>query len=354
MTEPRYRRTSTDFGRRTRNAPRVLVVEIGGLGDVVHALPALWAIRQHYPAAALHVVARAAFALLLTLAPWIDRVWPYAGRKRSLGGHEWRMAWALRRERYAVTINLMGSNRSCIIGRVTGAPERLGRRPRETDRDGWRRLNTEVMEAPYFTEPRYLQKWKCLAQAGIVTDAPEFPLQWRPELRRARGIAEADDRRYLHFSPSTSTAQKELPPEQNLALLLALREAFPALRWVLSCAPVERETAAMDRLLAALRGQNIEPWKVFRGDLDVAELAAVIEGAALHLSGDTGPMHLAWLAKVPSVSWFYAGSDHPEWRPQGARHRALFVDERPQDFLRGLETAAIVDAARAALAEGPA
>lgn len=342
-----YRKVTPEFHARTHGARKVLVVDIGGLGDLVHALPALWAIRQAYPQASLHFVARTPFAPLMRTIPWIDRVWAYTGLKQKLHGHDFEMAKLVHAEAYDVSINLMGTNRSCIIGRVSGARFRLGRRPREDDRDGWRWLNTHVMEQPYFTELRYLQKWKCVAQAGIVTAAPEFPFAADAAPRRALGYTEADDGRYLSISPCTSIIQKELTPEQMIDLLRQLHAALPGYRLALSCAAAEREQAVLDAILAGL---DFTPWQVHRGTVDVAQLASIVDGAAVQLSGDTGPMHLAWLFRRPSVNWFWGGGDIVEWRPDGAHHRILTQDARPHDYLRDIPTATIVDAVSRLLA----
>jgi ADP-heptose:LPS heptosyltransferase len=57
----------------------------------------------------------------------------------------------------------------------------------------------------------------------------------------------------------------------------------------------------MSDLLAA---PDFQPWRVFAGDLDLLELAAVMQASCLHFSGDSGRLHIAWMTGVPTVSWF--------------------------------------------------
>lgn len=344
MLQKPYRPATPDFHRRTRLATRILVIDIGGLGDLVHALPALWAIRESYPQARLDMLVRAHLAGLLKVVPWIDRVWAYQGQKKAVRSHDLSMTRMIRAERYEVSINLMGSNRSCIIGRLSGARHRLGRRPAETDRDGWRWLNSEVMDYPYRLEPRYLQKWKCVAQAGLVSPEPKFPI----EADRARLPMDitADDRgQYLHLSPGTSDARRELPLAQLVDLLTQLKTAAPRLKLVISGADNPRERALFHQLLAAL---PFTPWRSYDGSLCPSELFAVIRDAAIHLSGDTGTMHLAWLAGTPSVSWFRACSS-PEWQPQGPCHVSIFGDCQAPDQLRSIDNQTIIAAVRGLL-----
>ncbi|MDR3416839.1 MAG: glycosyltransferase family 9 protein [Nevskia sp.] len=337
----KYQAVTPEFGRCLPEAGRILVVDIAGLGDLVHALPALWSIRCAFPRAQLHCIANANWAALLRLTPWIDRVWSYAEREKSIQASDFAQAWRIRAERFDVSINLMGSNRSCIIGRLSGARYRLGRKPFEEHRPGWRLLNTHVMESPYRSEPRYLQKWKCLQQAGIAGADPEFviePALVAPPADLVGGVS------YLHVSPYASAPQKELPPAQMAELLEALAREFPQQRLVVSCAPLAREIAALQDLLARL---PFRPWRVYPGILDAAELFRVIQGAAAHLGGDTGSLHLAWLAGTPAVCWSAGGLC--EWVPEQATVSCLTTALPRVDYLRGIETGAVVAAARSLL-----
>jgi len=313
----------------------------------VHALPAMWAVRQTYPRAQLHCLVRAPWASLLALTPWIDRVWPYRGKSKRFTLHDWRIARALRAETYDVAINLMGSNRSCMLSRSSAAPRRLGRKPMESERFGWRWLNTEVMESPYLTEPMYLQKWRCVQSAGCITPAPVFRLDQGAAALRTGELQGLRPGRYIHVSPFTSGRHRELPPEQMLQLLIRLRHVFPQHALVLSCASDPRECAALGALLQEL---PFEPAKVFCGTLDAAQLLGLIRQAALHLSGDTGSMHLAWLAGTASISWFYRQAQLDQWAPRGPRHGLVFSESPPPDYLRGVDTEEIVLQAQRLLA----
>src|SRR5439155_507517 len=56
---------------------KLLVIELAGLGDNVHLLPALWLVRRQWPGAELHVMVNANVASLFKLTPWVDRLWSY-------------------------------------------------------------------------------------------------------------------------------------------------------------------------------------------------------------------------------------------------------------------------------------
>jgi ADP-heptose:LPS heptosyltransferase len=335
-------------------AQKILVIEVAGLGDNVHLLPALWLVRRSYPGAALHVAAARGTADLFRLTPWVDRVWAYPWNPRPGLREHLAFGMALRRERFDLAINFSGSDRTTVMTRLTGARERWGRRPHDGGMRGFDWFYTRVLEQPFYTEPMYWQKWRCLAAQGFTgSDAPEFHVDIRPELQRRAGIEPGDEGRYLHVSPFTTAQRRELAPAQMAELLAGLRRAFPDYRLVLSCAPGERETRKLAALLERL---DAPPWKVFAGTLDIPALAAVVQRAALNLCGDTGSLHLALMTGAPAVAWFrkHAHDAEHEWLPPGPQYRVLVSDQGTDEALGGIANDALLGAARELLAAGVA
>jgi ADP-heptose:LPS heptosyltransferase len=343
-----------------RGVRKVLVMELAGLGDNVHLLPALWLVRRRWAEAQLHVMVYDAAAPLFRLAPWVDRVWAYpASPKPGLAGN---LRWVarLRRERFDCAINTTGSDRSSMLTWASGAPVRIGRRPADGGPFGWAALFTQVLEEPYYREPMYVQKWKLLRTAGFGDDAarPEFHFSIEAGLRVEAGLAPGDERGYVHVSPFTSPnpryglppEARELPLEQLAALLDRVRELRPELRIVLTCAGDGRSRSRMAALVASLREP---PWKVHAGDLDVAALAALIESSALSLSADTGSLHLAMMAGTPTVAWIRAHRGQNEWIPAGDRFRVLVAEGGGSDALHGIGNEDLLAAVRQVLPARP-
>ncbi|MDI3260180.1 MAG: glycosyltransferase family 9 protein [Sinobacteraceae bacterium] len=342
-------RVTPDFAVRTRDARRVLVIQLGGLGDVAHSFPALRAIRAAYPQAHLAVMAPAHSCALLRLAPGVDEILTYDGGKVGLSRRMWRLMRKLRRGHYDLCINLTGSNHASLLAFASGAPVRLGRRPLEDHKRGWRHLHTALMEYPHLQEPMYRQWLHCLAQAGIE-GRDEFEAELDEAARGAAGLTAAERKTYLHLSPCAGAPQRELPIAQVCALAERLHGEFPQYRLALSARDTERERTRMGAILARL---SFTPWRVEIGTLSVDALAALVGDAALHLSGDTGPLHLAVLLGTPSVSWFRTNPTLAEYRPQGPQHRSFVVAGGAPDALHGIDNDAILQAARELLASVP-
>ena len=320
-----------------------MVLDLGFLGDTVHLLPALWMVRQAYPRAELHAAVADHILSLMRCIPWVDRAWGYPRfPKHASLRQNLQMVGRLRRERFDVVINLNGSDRSSWLTYLSGARARLGRRPKDGGPPFWRRMFTDIVQYNSITEPVYVQKCRCLEQAGFRFTQPEFHAQIDAAHLPAGQITKTDAGTYFHLSPFTTADQKELPPEQLAALISSLESRFPEKRWVLSGAPTERERRKMEVLVGGLRRK---PWRVFGGELNLVELAAVIQHCVVHLCGDTGTLHLALMTGVPSVSWFRSGPGTAAWIPAGNRHRTVLGEAGIEgSYLRGVDTGKLVHA----------
>ena len=320
-----------------------MVLDLGFLGDTVHLLPALWMVRQAYPQAELHAAVADHIISLMACLPWVNRAWGYPRfPKHATLRQNVQMVARLRKERFDVVINLNGSDRSSWLTFLSGAPARLGRRPRDGGPPFWGRMVTEYVHYNSTTEPVYLQKCRCLEQAGFPFTQAEFHAQIDPVHLETSGINAADAGTYFHLSPFTTADKKELAPEQLAELIGALESRFPEKRWVVSGAPTERERRKMEALVAGLRRK---PWKVFAGGLNLVQLAAVIQHSAAHLCGDTGTLHLALMTGAPSISWFRPGPGMRAWAPEGNRHRTLVgTADTEEGALRGVDTNELVRA----------
>ena len=330
------------FLERTRAARKVMVLDLGFLGDTVHLLPALWLVRQAYPQAELHVTVAAHVTSLLDCVPWVNRAWGYMRYPRHATLREnLQMVARLRRERFDVVINLNGSDRSSWLTFLSGAPARLGRRPDDGGPPFWTRMFTAHVSHPFTEEPVCLQRCRCLQKAGFPFTTPEFHTQVDSAGLRAADISETDA--YFHLSPFTTADSKELPPAQLAEFITALGAKFPEKKLALSCAPTPRERAKLEQLLALLPQR---PWRVLAGNLNLMQLAAVIQHSAVHFCGDTGPFHLAVMTNTPTVAWFWPNPGIRQWLPAGDQFRVLIGANEPgAQFLGRIATPDLIAAA---------
>jgi ADP-heptose:LPS heptosyltransferase len=316
-----------------------MLLDLGFLGDSIHLLPALWVLRQAYPEAELHVMVSEHVTKIMEVAPWIDKIWGYPRFPR---GPKWYQDFGrirrLRAENFDVVINLNGSDRSSILTGLSGARWRLGRRPEDGGPAFWSMMFTHIVEHPYKTELISTQRWHCLKKAGFPGDKPEVRIEIPAGVKVSALQKTVGEGGWIHVSPFTTEDYKELPAAKLSELLCELHRRFPEKKIILTCSGHVREKTKMSALLAAL---DFKPWRVFAGELDLLELAALLQSSSLHLGGDSGGLHVAWMTGVPTVTWFRRYDGLGDWRPTGPRDRSL-IGERTQAGVVGVETSSLM------------
>lgn len=102
---------------------RILIVRLGSLGDLIHTLPALAALRDAFPGAEIDWVVERAHAELLALVPMLSRVIVLGGRTTA---GWWEVIRTLRARKYDMAIDLQGLVKSATLARLSGAKRVVG------------------------------------------------------------------------------------------------------------------------------------------------------------------------------------------------------------------------------------
>jgi lipopolysaccharide heptosyltransferase I len=270
---------------------RLLVVRLGSLGDLVHALPAVAAIRRAHPAAAIDWLVDAAHRDFLALVPVITEVITLEGRSAAA----WLAARrALRARRYDVAIDFQGLLKSAVLARLSGATRVLG-----FDRAALR----ERAAAPFYRERvdvgergHVIDKNLRLAGAiGASGDVLEFPIG-PVESAVAAGTRARFPRGYALINPGAAWPNKRWPAERFGAVADLLQHRFD-LPSVVMWGPGEGDLA--EAVVAASNGAAVAAVAT-----NLPDLVAMARGARLVVSGDTGPLHIAAAVGVPAVALF--------------------------------------------------
>lgn len=305
-----------NFYSRTSSARKIIVVDLGFLGDSVHLVPALWELKRNYPSASLHTLSATVGAELLRLAPCVDRAWafPLAAPSPPWWRH-WDLLRQLRRERFDVAFNFSGADRTVFISAFVGAKHRVAHAGGRTHFwQSWLIANW-IPRRPS-SLPVYEQRRQVLAACGLALGPP----RWELRVPESAGtpVANHVPEGALHFSINASTPLKEWPLEHWIELGRALLAANSDFQIVASGSNNARE---QERLRAFLAGLKSSRARSLPPDWGIAELAAALRRCRLHVGGDSGVLHLAMALGLPTVALFrdYPGKD--EWLPRGLAHR---------------------------------
>ncbi|HMB80046.1 MAG TPA: glycosyltransferase family 9 protein [Vicinamibacterales bacterium] len=279
---------------------RFLIVRLGALGDVVHAIPVAAALRRAFPDARIDWLVSAKHREILDLVPVIDRRLVINDRGDASGGTSLLAAIReLRRSRYDVAIDLQGLIKSAVLARSSGAPRVVGFSSRYARERAARLFYTDAYDPGRggLYDPRETRhvvdiNLGLLSVLGITAPVREFPIE-DVDSDAARAMREQTGGRYALLNPGAAWPNKRWPPSRLAAIARELR-ARHGLMSVVLWGPGEEALAA--EVVAGADGGAVMSPKT-----SIADLVALARRAALMVSGDTGPTHIAAALGTPIV-----------------------------------------------------
>jgi ADP-heptose:LPS heptosyltransferase len=309
------RLNATDFPAATRAARKIIVVDLGFLGDTVHLVPALWEIKRHYPGAELHVLSAPVGCEVLKMVPCVKRAWSFPlGPPSPSWWEHWDVLRALRRERFDVAFNFNGSDRPVIVTALLRAPHALAYR-------GSRQHFWQPWLIPTWIQRTKLPSPVCEGRRHLLSlcgfdlqptrfdfDVPDEDRQWA-EANIPAGS--------LHLSINASFALKEWPMANNLGLVRYLLASGWDRKIVATGAPNPREQGRLQRLRQEIPDERLI---VITERLTVTRLAALLKRCAMHVGPDSGMIHVAMALRVPTVAIFRRYHDMADFLPVGPEH----------------------------------
>jgi len=287
--------------RSSAGQPAWLIVRLGALGDIVHALPLAAALREAGPEARIDWLVDVRHRAILDYVEGLSGV--VTGDTRGMRGPAGvpAVVRALRAARYDAAIDAQGLVKSAVLARLAGARRVIGfdgahlREPLAR----WAYTETVVPDGPHV-----LDKASALARAmGGAASAPVFPL--RPprsdvttRTRAALGIAA--DRPFAALNPGAAWPNKRWPADRFGALARHLHDRHG---WtsIVTWGPGEKVLA--DAVVAAANaggGAVAAP----APPTDLGSLLTLLAAASLLVAGDTGPLHLAAALGTPVVGLY--------------------------------------------------
>ncbi len=311
-----------DFAR----VRRVLLIQLGDIGDVVWTEPTIRAFRESFPPIEVSLLARSGFGSLLETHPAVHRIFDVPAAEGGLfAGLAAQIAFIgrLRQERFDVVFDLRAGDRGAALAWLTGAPVRVSHYyPRGIP--FWRNpVFTHIVDPPPL-ETLHMgaveQTLRIVREFDVDTADPvpklyvsEYVADRVSGLLKDSGVEEAE--RWVTINPFSRWSYKEWPHD----------------RWV----PVLDRLWKRHRIAAVLVGSPDEKGKAGEfasklqspafnlvGRTTLAELAGVLARAVFHVGVDSAAPHIAAAVGVPTLT-LYGPSDWRYWAPPGDRHRVV-------------------------------
>ena len=275
------------------SATKIGIVMMSAVGDAVHVMPVIHALKAHAPSARISWVLQPGPATLVRGHPLVDDIVIF---DRARG---WRAFLDVRRElqrrSFDVVLALQVYFKAGLVTHFTQSPIKLGfDRARARDAN-W--LFTTHRIAPHVGQHVQDQYFEFLDALKVPHGAPQWTLgPWNDEERAwQRDFVQQFDRPIAPIVIATSKAAKDWMPERWAAVCHILWTEF-GLQPVLVGGRSARELAAEAIIL---RDAPIAHSALGCG---LRKLSAILDGAAVALSPDTGPLHLAIALRTPVIS----------------------------------------------------
>lgn len=298
------------------------------MGDILHALPAVAALRQAHPNWFVGWAVEPRWRPLLC----VDRIhlvnakaWARSPLRVQTVREIRDLSSQLRAERYDLCIDLQGAVRSALAGRLAGAPRMIGEdQPRE-----WAArwlFGERVPTCGVHVIEQAVEVCAAVAGDRLSPILPSLPVDSEAERWAAGVLGDAQKRPVVLLSPGAGWGAKRWPAERYGAVARDLHRSGCLV--LVNAGPEERGIAA--EVVLASGGVALAP------DFTLDRLIAVTRRICLAIAGDTGPLHLACALGKPVVG-IYGPTDPKRNGPFGVPFRVLRHPESKRDHTRHAE-----------------
>ncbi|MGA8159928.1 MAG: glycosyltransferase family 9 protein [Acidobacteriaceae bacterium] len=310
---------------------RLLIVRLGAMGDILHSMPAVTALRQAHPewmiGWAIEPQWRGLFVSNDGKMPLVDQVHIVPAKrwaKSPLNPATLRDIRRVRRElramHYDLAVDLQGAVRSAMVARWSKAEHVIGEaEPREFAAK-W------LFDERVPTRGVHVIEQSLEVANAILRERLPMTLPLLPHDAAADAMASQLPLPFVLMSPGAGWGAKRWPAGRYGSVAQRLAEAGYGV--VINSAPAEEHLA--QEIVASSGGAARAM------TLDLAELIAVTRRAALAIAGDTGPLHLACALNTPVVGIF-GPTDPARNGPFHCRSRVLRHPDSVRDHSRRSE-----------------
>ena len=299
----------------TINPRKILIVKPSSLGDVIHSLPFLNAVKTCLPESEIHWIIAKGLEGILERHPMIDKLW-------VIDKDSWKniqnvkstiqeikvLFKKLKQEKYDLVVDLQGLLRSGVITAATGAPVRIGF---GEAREGSSVFYTHKVAGGknIHAVDRYLKIAESLGCNTADISFP-FPFVQSSDFR----LQTSDTGDYAVIVPGARWKTKIWPAEKfgKLASLLPVES-------IIVGSKTDKDIA--DEIVSLSGGRAVS----LAGKTNLRELIAIISRANFIVSNDSGPMHIAAALNVP-VFAIFGPTDPSRTGPYGKGHTIIRED----------------------------
>jgi heptosyltransferase I len=271
----------------------VCIVMMSAIGDAVHVLPVINAIKRHQPSSRITWVLQPGPASLVRGHPSVDDIVIF---DRSSGARGFtNVRRELRSRQFDLLLNLPVYLKAGLVTAMSGAKVRLGFDAARARDMNWMFTTNRIPASPVkHVQDQYFE---FLAEMGIVWEPIQWNLgPWPDELAMQKEWVASVGREYAAIVVATSKPDKDWIPERWASVVDILEKQY-GLRSVLVGGNSPREVEAADRIA---RISSSSPISALGSGL--RKLVSILDASSLVLAPDPGPLHMSVAIDKPVIS----------------------------------------------------
>jgi predicted lipopolysaccharide heptosyltransferase III len=333
----------------------VLLIQLKRIGDLILTVPAIAALRKHFPIANISLIVAQGSRELVPAIPGVDRV--LVARGRVSDAVQW---FAVAKAKFDYCLDFSRTDRSALLTLLSGARKRI---TYDTiRREPLRRLSyNELIPSPVRFLHTVDYHLALLAPLGVHDASSEIHLVLpeAAERKAAEVIAQENlGDSFIVIHPGSARAEK-FWVARRWAKVVDQMHAKERIRFVLTggSSPMEQQH------IAQIKWHLHHPLVDLSDQLDLLTLSALIKRARLIVTIDSAPMHLAAALGTPQVVLF--GPTNPfHWRPRSKPVTILqagradpvtdFLPQRPGAPMKEISTEQVIGAMQSLLSTSAA
>ena len=293
---------------------RICVVMMSAIGDAVHVLPVITALKRHDPESTITWILQPGPASLVRGHPDVDELLIFENARGWRGMLDIRSALAKRE--FDLVIDLQVYLKAGLVTSFTRAPVKLGFDKARARDLNW--LFTTDRIPPHASQHVQDQYLEFLGALGAAAEPLEWKLgPWPGELTARERVLDALPRPFATLVIGATHGEKEWIPERWAELASALRGDFglePVLAGGRSAR--ELETARVMNAAGARANSTL--------GVPLRELVTILDASELVISLDTAPLHMSVALQRPVISLM--GYNNPKRVGPYRRYHDLIID----------------------------
>jgi ADP-heptose:LPS heptosyltransferase len=295
-----------------REVRRILILQLGGIGDLVLCMPAIVAIRRKYNRSYIALLVMDRSAQLISGSSYMDEVFALNIQNTGLknlffGGSFFRVCaviMKLRRKKFDMSVNLeniaswKGALKMALLFWIIGSRHKVGR---DTDRKGFflNMKSPESLKAPTHEVNADL-KVASLLNASLSPVSFELPIseehrRFVKEFLKRHNISDNDT--VIGFNPGGFHKSKRWPNQNWSALAHSILKEF-------KCKIIITEHKNDLETIEGISTDISDAGTIIARDFNLKQLAALTARFDIFITNDSGPMHIAAAMGIPVIALF--------------------------------------------------